>query len=82
MARSFQKMAHHFNNKNLSIPYLRCLDDEKAVPIMPQQPIEEAHDQMEVNSDQQFLKDFVKVSFSKENEEFTGGEQPNYTETC
>ena len=76
-ARSFQKMARRFNNKNLSIPYLNCLDGVKAVPIMPQPPIEEAPDQMEVDSDRRFLEDFVKVSFSKENKEFTGVNIPN-----
>ena len=76
-ARSFKKMEHRFNNKSLSVPYFKALNQitmEQSI-IHSGRNIGGNRDQMELESDKLFLEDFV-ISFAKEHG-FIGLDIPN-----
>ena len=61
---SYKKMAHRFNNKALSVPYIESLKQVKDIPFMSQPRREQADDRRgrdETDSDRRFLEDFVKL---------------------
>jgi len=63
-AMSYKKMAHRFNNKALSVPYIESLKQVKDIPFMSQPRREQADDRCgrdETDSDRHFLEDFVKL---------------------
>jgi hypothetical protein len=70
-AVSYKKMARRFNNKNLSIPYFKSLEQVKNrdIPFMSQLGGKRADNDRfgrdEVNNDRRFLKDFVALNTNR-----------------